>query len=109
MKEIKAFIHRNRIADVLHAIKNSNFCEGHCHLSVNDVAGTLKALDNKEKDYSIEFGEGIITEVKLELICEDDRADEIIKLITDSAQTGQKLAGWIYVYDISGVIPINKK
>jgi len=72
MKEIKAFIHRNRIADVLHALKNGNYCDGHCHLSVNDVAGTLKALDNKEKDYSIEFGEGIITEVKLELICEDN-------------------------------------
>jgi len=106
MKEIKAFIHRNRIADVLHALKNDEFCKDYCHLSINDVAGTLKAMDNKEKDYSIEFGENIITEVKLELICQDDRVDEVVALIRKSAQTGQDLAGWIYIYDIAKAIPI---
>ncbi len=106
MKEIKAFIHRNRIADVLHALKNSNFCSGRCNLSINDVAGTLQALDNKEQNYSIEFGEGIITEVKLELICEDEQADAAIALIRDNARTGQPLAGWIYTTDIVKSIPI---
>jgi len=106
MKEIKAFIHRNRIADVLHALKNSDFCKDRCHLSINDVAGTLKAMDNKEKDYSIEFGEDVITEVKLELICQNERADEVISLIRESARTGQKLAGWIYISTITEAIPI---
>lgn len=81
MKEIKAFIHRNRVADVLHALKNANFCQGACNLSVIDVAGNLQALDNKERNYSIELGEGIITEVKLELICADERTDEAIALL----------------------------
>jgi len=62
MKEIKAFIHRNRIADVLHALKDSHFCAGRCNLSINDVAGTLQALDSRERNYSIELGEGVITE-----------------------------------------------
>jgi len=106
MKEIKVFIHRNRIADVIHALKNDGFCKNYCHLSVIDVAGTLKAMDNKEKDYSIEFGENIITEVKLELICQNERVDEVIALIRESAQTGQSLAGWIYVYDIADAMPI---
>jgi len=106
MKEIKAFIHRNRIADVLHALKNNDFCKGHCHLSINDVAGTLKAMDNREKDYSIEFGEDVITEVKLELICQDERVDEVVSLIRESAKTGQKLAGWIYISDITEAIAI---
>jgi len=100
MKEIKAFIHRNRIADVLHSLRNNNYCEGHSNLSIIDVTGTLQAIDSKEKDYSIELGEGVITEVKLELICDDERVDEAITLIRESAQTGQELAGWIYIYDI---------
>jgi len=106
MKQIKAFIHRNRIADVLHSLRNNDFCAGHCNISINNVAGTLQAMDHKEKDFSIEFGEGVITEVKLELICEDDRVDQAISLITDSAKTGQSLAGWIYIIDIARAVPI---
>ena len=106
MKEIKAFIHRNRIADVAHSLRNNHFCSGACNLSIKDVAGTLEALDNREKDYSIELGEGVITEVKLELICEDERLDEAVSLIRESARTGQELAGWIYIYDIAQALPI---
>ncbi len=106
MKEIKAFIHRNRVADVLHALKNNNFCTGRCNLSINDVAGTLQALDNRERNYSIELSEGIITEVKLELICADEHVDEAIALIRENARTGQPLAGWIYIYDIADAFPI---
>ncbi len=100
MKEIKAFIHRNRIADVIHALTSANFNKRTYNLSINDVSGSLEALDNKEKDYSIDFGEGIITEAKLELICEDDRVDEAISLIKENGRTGQTIAGWVYVLDI---------
>ena len=106
MKEIKAFIHRNRVADVLHALKNSHFCAGRCNLSINDVTGTLQALDNREQNFSIELGENIITEVKLELICEDEHANEAVTVIRENAQTGQTLAGWIYMSDITDAIPI---
>ena len=88
MKEIKAFIHRNRIADVLHALKNRNFCAGRCNLSLNDVTGTLQALDNREQNFFFELGENIITEVKLELICEDEHASEAVAVIRENAQTG---------------------
>jgi len=107
MKEIKAFIHRNRIADVLHALKNANYCKGICNLSVIDVAGSLQALDDKERDFSIELGEDIITEVKLELICEDERVNEAIALIRENARTGQPLAGWIYTVDITDAVPVS--
>ncbi len=106
MKEIKAFIHRNRIADVLHVLKNNNFCGVRCNLSIIDVAGTLQALDSKEKNYSIEFGEGVIAEVKLELICENERASKAVELIKENARTGQALAGWIYISNIDEAIPI---
>jgi nitrogen regulatory protein P-II 1 len=107
MKEIKAFIHRNRIADVIHALKNVNFNKGY-NLSISDVSGTLKAMDNKEKDFSVELGEGIITEAKLELICEEEYVDEAVALIKENGRTGQKIAGWVYVIDIISFSIIEK-
>ena len=96
MKEIKAFIHRNRITDIIHALKEAGFR----NLSIVDVKGMLKALDNQEQNYSVELGSAVITEMKLELVCDDARADEATQLIQKNARTGQADAGWIYVIDI---------
>jgi len=102
MKEIKAFIHRNRIIDVIHALKEGGFR----NLSVVDVKGTLKALGNKEQDYSVELGAAIIAEIKLELVCDESRVDMAIQLIQKNARTGQDDAGWIYVFDVGQAIRI---
>lgn len=104
MKEIKAFIHRNRIADVVHALKAAGFR----NISVIDVKGMLKALDAQEQRYSIEIGEKVITEVKLELVCPADQVDQAVTLIRDNARTGQKNAGWVYVSDIVGTYQIGE-
>ncbi len=103
MKEIKAFIHRNRITDVIHALKAAGFR----NLSIVDVQGTLKALDNKEQDYSVKLGSAVISEVKLELVCEAERVDDVVQLIQQHARTGQPDAGWIYVTDIGRAIRID--
>ncbi|HFD86386.1 MAG TPA: P-II family nitrogen regulator [Gammaproteobacteria bacterium] len=102
MKEIKAFIHRNRITDVIHALQAAGFL----NLSIIDVKGTLKALDNQEQDYSVELGSVVITEMKLELVCDEARVEEAIQLIQQHARTGQTDAGWIYVIDIGQAIRI---
>ena len=104
MKEIKAFIHRNRITDVIHALKGAGFG----NLSIVDVKGTLKALDDKEQDYSVELGTAIITEMKLELVCEEQRMDDAIQLIREHGRTGQEDAGWVYVIDIDQAIRIEE-
>ncbi len=103
LKEIKAFIHRNRVADVIHALKKAGFRD----LSVIDVKGILKALDSQEQEYSIEIGEKVITEVKVELVCEESQLDEAVSIIRDNARTGQPDAGCIYVSDIVAKISID--
>ena len=93
-REIKAFIHRNRIADVVDALYQAGFR----NLTVIDVQGLLKALDSKEQRYSVEIGQKVITEVKLELVCAgDERVQQALELILKHAKTGQAHAGWIYV------------
>ncbi len=104
MKEIKAFIHRNRAADVIRALKGAGFTS----LSLIDVKGMLAALDTREREYSIELGEETITELKLELVCEDEnRAAEAVHLIQENARTGQPEAGWIYISEIQAALPIS--
>ncbi len=104
MKEIKAFIHRNRAADVIHALETA----GLGNLSLIDVRGTLQALDNRERGYSLELGEKIITELKLELVCEDEQVEQAVQLIREHGRTGQAVAGWVYVSDISAAWPIGE-
>jgi len=100
MKEIKAFIHRNRVADVVHALEAAQLCGDQCNLSVVDVRGTLAALDDRERDYSLELGDKVITEVKLELVLPDEQAEKAVQIIRENARTGQPRAGWIFVNDI---------
>ena len=103
MREVKAFVHRNRIADVVGALSSA----GYRNLSDIDVHGLLRALDNKEQQYSVEIGQKVITEVKLELVCENEsRTAEAVSLITEHAKTGQTNAGWIYISEIQGAIEI---
>ena len=103
MKEIKAFIHRNRVADVVHALKVAGFET----ITIVDVKGMLRALDTQEQEYSIEIGEKIITEVKLEMICGADEVARAVKLIQLNAQTGQRNGGSIYVSSIETTYPID--
>ncbi|MBZ0070135.1 MAG: P-II family nitrogen regulator [Gammaproteobacteria bacterium] len=103
MKEIKAFIHRNRVADVVRALNGA----GYRNLSVIDVKGMLKALDAQEQEYSLELGDKVITEVKLELVCEDEnRTAEAVRIIQEEGRTGQPEAGWIYISEIQAALPI---
>lgn len=111
MKEIKAYIHNHRVANVIRALKESGQCNvdagaGCRNLTIIPVQSLLKAVDAKEQHYSIELAEQIIKESRLELICEDHQVDELVGIIEHAARTGQAEAGWIYVTDIIRAIPV---
>ncbi len=103
MKEIKAFIHRVRTADVIHALKAAGFQ----HLTVVDVKGMLAALDTREREYSLELGTETITEIKLELVCADDQLEDALSIIREHGRTGQPLAGWITISEVQALLPID--
>ena len=45
MKQIKAFVHRNRVSDLIHALEAGGFKR----LSLFDVKGLLRALSAREQ------------------------------------------------------------
>lgn len=102
-KEVKAFIHRNRVADVVTALNAAGFR----NITVVDVQGILQALSGKDQNYSVEIGQKVVNEVKLELVCDNDsRLAEAVHAIRQNAKTGQPSAGWIYITEIQSVIEI---
>ena len=109
MKEIKAYVHRERVADVIAAIKDCPAWGGaHRHnLAAYVVKGSMVPLDSAERHYTMELGDEVINEYKLELLCEDDEVEPLKAAISAAAHTGQAVAGWITVIDLVSATPIH--
>lgn len=93
MKQIKAFVHRNRVSDLVHSLEAAGFRR----LSLFDVKGLLRALSAREQQYSVEFGDQVINEVQMELFCEDGDVDRAVDIFRTVGRTGHADSGWIYV------------
>jgi nitrogen regulatory protein P-II 1 len=111
MKEIKAYVHKSRIADVIAALKGSPAWggergSGRHNLAAYLVKGSLLPLDNDERHYSMDLGDEVVNEYKLELLCEDAEADALVDALLGAARTGQSIAGWVTVAELSRAVPI---
>ncbi|HMM58209.1 MAG TPA: P-II family nitrogen regulator [Rudaea sp.] len=104
MKEVKAFVHRARIADIVQALEAAGFR----HLAVVDVKSLLTALSDSEQNYSIELGERVINQAKIEVFCEDHQTEHAVQIIRQFGRTGQALAGWVYESTVDRVWPIDR-
>lgn len=108
MKEIKAVIHANRVAAVIQALIDRELLlpggRGPCHnLNVSSTMSLSRALDAREQHYSIALAQAVISESKIELLCEDGHIDAVVDLIAEEAKTGQDDAGWIYAATLTHV------
>lgn len=111
MKEIKAYVHRSRVADVVAALKDGAIWGGtqgdrRHNLALYIVKGLVHANESADQHYSMELGDEVVNEYKLELLCEDSEADELIRAIATAARTGQHVAGWITVTELAQAVPI---
>ena len=70
------------------------------------VKGSLVPLDDDERHYSLDLGDEVVNEYKLELHCADEHVDELVNTIRASGRTGQANSGWIYVADIASAVAI---
>lgn len=103
MKQIKAFVHRNRVSDLIHALGAAGFQR----LSLFDVKGLLRALSAREQEYSVEFGDQVINEVQMELFCEDSDVARAVGIFRQVGHTGRPDAGWVYVSPVEQAFAID--
>ena len=105
MKEIRAYVHRNRIADVVQALKDSEPFAGRDgasqhNLTAWQVKGSLAVLNEHDRCYSLELGDSVIDMYKLEFVCRDEDVDALVAVIKETAHTGRGNSGWVYVADV---------
>lgn len=113
MKEIKALIHANRIAEVIEALSDHG-CLGAgagaarpCHnISASEAQSLSRAVNSQEQHYSLSLGQQVINQYKLEVLCEDDHVDDLVTLIAQTAQTALAESDWIYVTDVAKAVRI---
>ena len=113
MKEIKALIHNNRIADVIQALVDQGYLDitnpQRCrNLNVAATQSLLRALNAQEQRYSVQLGQPVIHESKLELLCDNTQIDALLALIEHAARTGQSEAGCIYVNSVEHAVQIGR-
>lgn len=111
MKEMKAFIRQDRVADVLDALRDSGLCNctaasGCYNITVSRVQHPFAGADTAQQHYAMDLAEPVVVEYKLELLCNDDLVDTLVDVIAKAAHTGQPEPGWILVGTIERAIKI---
>lgn len=104
MKQVKAFVHRNRVGDLIHALGAAGFRR----ISLFDVKGVLHALNAREQEYSVELGDKVISEVQIEVFCEESDLAGAIDIFRRLGRTGHAESGWIYVSPVEQSLPIGE-
>jgi nitrogen regulatory protein P-II 1 len=111
MKEIKAYVHRSRIADVIAAEGVARLgrrtrwpAPQPGHLRRQGLAASAGQQRAALLDGPRRRG---VNEYKLELLCEDSEVEPLKPALVAAARTGQAVAGWITVIDVISATPIH--
>ena len=57
----------------------------------------LRALSPREQDYSVELGGSVISEVQMQLFCDDERVARVVEIFGSVGRSGEDASGWVYV------------
>jgi nitrogen regulatory protein PII len=100
MKEIKAYIKRHKLDEVIRALRKIGGLTG---MSVIDSCGYGVGWGGARGEEQIDCRPG----VKVEIVCRDDLADLVVAAIEKAAHTGLKGDGKIYVGNIEQAVRIS--
>ena len=100
MKEIKAYVRRAVVQDVVRALRRA----GAPRLTAIDVEGLTDEVTGKqEEEISSELGATYTPMVKLEMICEAGDVGKFVDEIREVARTGRKGDGIVAVSTVDDV------
>ncbi len=102
MKKIEAIIRPFKLDEVKEALVE----EGVRGLTISEVRGYGRQKGHTEtyrgSEYQIEF----IPKIKIEVIVDSSKADDVVEAILRAAKTGQVGDGKIFIYDVQDAIRI---
>ena len=102
MKKIEAIIQPHKLEDVKEALK----AIGVDGMTITEVRGHGRQKGHKEVYRGMEYQVDLLPKVKVEMVISDDRADEVIRTVVNSARTGKIGDGKVFIYDVAEAIRI---
>ncbi len=102
MKMIAAVIKHFKLDEVRKALTDA----GVQGMTVIEVKGFGRQKGHLEVYRGVEYEVKFLPKIKIEVAVEDERADEIVRIITEAARTGEIGDGKIFVYNLLEVVRI---
>jgi len=102
MKEIIAIIRPEKLEDVKAALEGIE-CHG---LTVTEVKGRGRQLGVTESYRGSDYRIDLLPKTRLEIIVNDEDAEEVVQTIVKSAQTGDIGDGKIFISPVEDVVRI---
>ena len=102
MKMIAAVIKHFKLDEVRKALTDAGI-QG---MTVIEVKGFGRQKGHLEVYRGVEYEVKFLPKIKIEVAVEDERADEIVRIVTEAARTGEIGDGKIFVYNLLEVVRI---
>jgi nitrogen regulatory protein P-II 1 len=102
MKRIEAIIQPYKLDDVREALKGV----GVDGMTIYDVRGHGRQKGHKEVYRGQEYEVDLLPKVKVEIVVSDDRVEETVKAVVESARTGKIGDGKVFIYSLEDAIRI---
>ena len=102
MKKIEAIIQPFKLEEVKEALKNIGI-DG---MTISEVRGHGRQKGHKEVYRGQEYNVDLLPKVRFDLVVPNERLEEVVEAITNSARTGKIGDGKIFIYDVAEAIRI---
>ncbi len=102
MKKLEAIIQPHKLEEVKEALKGI----GVDGMTIAEVRGHGRQKGHKEIYRGMEYQVDLLPKIKLELVIQDARLEEVLTVLTNSARTGKIGDGKIFVFDVLDAIRI---
>jgi nitrogen regulatory protein PII len=102
MKKIEAIVRPEKLDEIKDAL-NKHEIKG---LTISQVSGCGHQKGQKNFYRGTVVDITLLPKIKIEIVCEDENAAEIVSLIAETGKTGEIGDGKIFIYNIENVIRI---
>lgn len=102
MREIKAYVRPEKLDSVMRALRIA----GVAHVVVNHVESYGSDVDPGHWRISMEAASQYTENAKIEFVCPEDKADELVRVIEQQARTGAPGDGIVFVSTVDRAVKI---
>ncbi len=102
MKKIEAIIQPFK----METVKDALIAIGIQGMTISEVRGHGRQKGHQEVYRGMEYTVDLLPKMKVEVVISDDRLEEVIKSLTDTARSGKIGDGKIFIYDVADVVRI---